>query len=90
MLHRWVTYWLVLFSSLLFSFNAQSQETGFRVIHFDETTGLQTSIINAILQDKTAIYGLAPGRDCTGTMAILSRHLKRSLVKATAYRITLF
>ena len=61
MLHKRIIYWLTLFFAILVSFIAKSQQTRFRVIHFDETTGLQTTIINSILQDKTGYMWFGTG-----------------------------
>src|SRR5580765_5212165 len=60
-MYRQITYISFLFFALLFTFTAQSQQTRFRVIHFDETTRLQTSIINAMLQDKTGYMWFGTG-----------------------------
>lgn len=53
----------ILFFYILGATAVQAQQTRFRATHYDETNGLQTSIINAILQDKTGYmwFGTADG-----------------------------
>src|SRR5678815_5335026 len=59
MLCRQITYTVVLFVAILFCTTGRSQQTRFHVIHFDETTGLQTNIVNFILQDRTGYMWFA-------------------------------
>src|SRR3954463_9219435 len=56
-------YIIALLFTTIFLTAALSQQVGFRVTHYDEATGLQSNVINAMLQDKKGYmwFGTADG-----------------------------